>query len=83
MMKNIILVLFVLPTLFACIQTPDYQLSASTLHLKEVQILDPHAPETNEGITNELSGKYGEKVIHNYSQSAYDAKSARKVTQIE
>ncbi|WP_255555014.1 hypothetical protein [Moritella sp. 24] len=82
-MKNINLIVFVLPMLFACNQAPDYHLASSTLHIKEIQILDPHAPETNDGIINELDGNYGESIIRNYKQSAYDAKSARNVEKME
>ncbi len=81
MIKNISIILVIVPTLFACSQTPDYNFSASTLHIKEIQILDLNASETNDGITTQLNGSYGERVIRLYKQSAYDARSARTVIQ--
>lgn len=82
-MKHISLISLMLPLLFGCIQTPDYQLSASTRHLKEIQILDPQAPELNEGVINDLSGSYGERIIKSYQQSSYNAKDARDVEQVK
>lgn len=78
-MKYISLMLFIMPALNGCNQIPNYQLSASTLHLKEIQILDPQAPELNDGITTGLDGSYGEKIIKSYHQSVYDTKAARDV----
>lgn len=82
-MKNISLILLMTPMIFACNQVPDYQLSASTLHLKEIQILDPQAPALNDGISSGLAGSYGEQIMKNYQQSTYDAKAARDVQQVE
>ncbi|MFT5674487.1 MAG: hypothetical protein ACI808_000406 [Paraglaciecola sp.] len=81
MMKYFVPVLFVTPLLFGCVQEPNYTLSASTLYLKEIQILDPGAPVKNDGIITELQGKYGEKVMNTYQNSAYEAKSARTISQ--
>lgn len=69
--------------LFACNQVPDYQLSASTLHLKEIQMLNPQAPVLNDGITSGLTGAYGENIMRSYQQSSYDAKAARDIEQVE
>lgn len=82
-MKNISIILFIIPMLFACNQVPDYQLSASTLHLKEIQILDSQAPELNDGITSELSGSYGETIMKSYQDSSYEAKTARDLKQMD
>lgn len=80
-MKYICLILFSSQALLGCAQNPDYELSASTEYIKDIQILDPDAPERNDGINNAIEGKYGEKVITSYHSSAYDAKSARKISQ--
>jgi len=82
-MKNINIILVIVPSLFACSQTPDYNFSASTSHIKEIQILDIHASEANDGVTAQLNGSYGEVVMKYYTRSSYDAKSAREVTQAE
>jgi hypothetical protein len=80
MMKNLSLMLLCSLFLFGCVQEPNYELSASTEYIKEIQILDPDAPVKNDGITNTIEGKYGEKVITSYHKSAYEAKSARDIT---
>ena len=81
MMKHISLILLCSQFLFGCVQEPNYELSASTLYFKDIQILDPNAPAKNDFITNTLEGKYGQKVISSYHDSAYDAKSARDISQ--
>jgi len=80
-MKYFSLILFCSQFLFGCVQQPNYELSASTQYIKEVQILDPDAAARNDGINTELNGKYGQKVITSYHSSAYDAKSARSLSQ--
>ncbi|GIC79617.1 hypothetical protein [Moritella sp. F3] len=82
-MKHISLILLLTPLFVACNQIPDYQLSASTLHIKELQILDPQAPVSNDGIVNGISGIYGENIIKSYHQTTYDAKTARDIEQAE
>ena len=83
MMKYLAPMLFVAPLLFGCAQDPEYTFSESTSHLKEIQILDPGAPVKNDGIITELTGQYGEKVMQVYRNSAYEAKSARTISQPE
>ena len=80
-MKYISLILFCSQFLFGCVQQPNYELSASTQYFKDIQILDPDAPTKNDGITNTLEGKYGQKIISSYHESAYAAKTARDITQ--
>ncbi|MDX2321756.1 MAG: hypothetical protein QNK26_14305 [Moritella sp.] len=82
MMKCLSLILFCSQFLFGCVQEPNYELSASTEYVKDIQILDPDAPAKNDGITNAIEGKYGEKVISSYHKSAYEAKSARNISQV-
>jgi len=80
-MKYLSLILFCSQYLLGCVQEPNYELSASTQYYKDIQILDPDAPAKNDGITNTIEGKYGQKVITSYHDSAYDAKSARNISQ--
>jgi starvation-inducible outer membrane lipoprotein len=79
-MKNI-LILTISVMLAGCASEPDYQLSASTKHIKAVQVLDPTAGERNDGIVNSLDGQYGKKVINAYHKSDYEAKTARQLSQ--
>lgn len=81
MMKHISLMVFFSLWLVGCVQEPNYQLSASTDYVKEIQILDPDAPARNDGISNELNGKYGQKVISAYHDSAYVPNDARGISQ--
>lgn len=82
-MKHISLVLILAPLFTACNQVPDYQLSASTLHIQELQILDPQAPVSNDGLVSDISGVYGENIIQSYQRSTYDAKTARDIEHAE
>jgi len=45
--------------------------------MKQVQILDPGAPERNEGIVGVLEGNYGRRVMQTYRESNVAPKSAR------
>ena len=53
----------------ACTSVDEYPISGSLAKINETQILDPMAPENNEGIVNDLDGPYGEKVIAGYQKS--------------
>jgi len=80
-MKYFSLILFCSQFLFGCVQQPNYELSASTQYIKEIQVLDPDAAARNDGIDSGIEGKYGEMVISSYHNSAYDANSARNISQ--
>ncbi len=62
-----------------CAQQPDYILAVSNQQIKQVQILDPHAPERNDGIIATLDGNYGKNVVKKYQRSIYDMKSSRQM----
>lgn len=62
-----------------CAQQPDYILAASNKQIKQVQILDPNAPERNDGIMATLDGTYGKNVVKKYQRSIYDMKSSRQM----
>jgi|GEM_PF-1170747 len=65
-----------------CAQQPDYILTTSNQQIKAVQILDPQAPERNDGIIATLDGNYGKNVVRKYQRSIYDMKSSRQMKQI-
>jgi len=67
--------------IIGCAEQPNYQLTVASQQLKEVQVLDPMAPERNDGITATLDGNYGKNVINDYLSSSYDKKAGRDVTE--
>ncbi len=81
-MKSLSIITFTGLTMLGCAHHPDYQLGASYDYVNEIQVLDPEAPERNDGITTALDGKYGQKVMKIYQNSAYDVKSARDIKHI-
>lgn len=82
-MKSISVIIFATLATMGCTHHPEYELGASTEYIREIQILDPGAPERNDGITTGLDGKYGEKVIKTYQKSSYEVKSARDIKHIK
>jgi len=81
MMKIIIIIIISVLAIMGCAEQPNYQLSVASQQLKEVQVLDPMAPERNDGITATLDGNYGKNVINGYLSSSYDTKTGRDVTE--
>lgn len=80
LIKNTLLILCCLAVL-ACAQQPDYTLAKSNKQIKQVQILDPNAPERNDGIIATLDGNYGKNVVKKYQRSIYDMKTSRQMKQ--
>jgi hypothetical protein len=66
----------------SCAQQPNYILARSHEQIKQVQILDPTAPERNDGAIATLEGNYGKNVIRKYQRSVYDMKTSRQMTQV-
>lgn len=64
-----------------CAQQPNYQLAASNIQIKQVQILNPDAAELNDGIIATLDGNYGKNVVRKYQRSVYNMKESRQMTQ--
>lgn len=64
-----------------CAQQPEYILTTSNQQIKQVQILDPNAPERNDGIIATLDGNYGKNVVRKYQRSIYDMKASRQMKQ--
>jgi len=80
-MKISIVIITSALTTLGCAEQPSYQLATSSQQLKEIQILDPQAPERNDGIAVSLDGNYGKKVINGYLGSSYETKAGRDVTE--
>ncbi|BAJ01975.1 hypothetical protein [Shewanella violacea] len=64
-------------TQVGCAELNDFPMDASYLKVKQIQILDPSAPERNEGIVGVLEGNYGERVMKAYRESNVLPKEAR------
>ncbi|WP_068545746.1 hypothetical protein [Thalassotalea crassostreae] len=54
----------------SCTSVNEYPISGSYAKINEKQILDPMAPENNEGIVNNLDGSYGEGVVASYKKAS-------------
>ena len=79
LLKNLLLVLASVLVL-VCAEQPSYQLALSNTQIKQVQILNPHAAELNDGIIATLNGNYGKNVIIKYQRSVYNMKDSRQMT---
>jgi len=80
MKTSIVIITSALATI-GCATQPSYQLTTASQQIKEIQILDPQAPERNDGIAVTLDGNYGKNVINGYLRSSYDTKTGRDVTE--
>lgn len=69
--------------LTACAQINDFPMGESYQQVKQVQILDPGAPERNEGIVGILEGNYGERVMKAYRESNVAPREARGIISVE
>lgn len=74
-----VLLTFTCLLVLGCAQQPGYILATSNKQIKQVQILDPNAPERNDGIMATLDGNYGKNVVRKYQRSIYDMKSSRQI----
>ncbi|MBW8184722.1 hypothetical protein [Shewanella nanhaiensis] len=62
--------------LSSCAQVNDFPIGESYQQVKAMQVLDPDAPERNEGVVGVLNGKYGEKVMKTYRESSVEPSKA-------
>ncbi|WP_041421671.1 hypothetical protein [Shewanella sediminis] len=69
--------------LTACAQVNDFPMGESYQQVKQVQILDPGAPERNEGIVGVLEGNYGERVMQAYRVSNMSPQTGRDKVSIK
>jgi hypothetical protein len=84
--KKIIARVMTVPLLSAlllsgCVQRHQFSMVDSYQQVKQTQILDPGAPERNEGIVLPLEGNYGSAVTQAYRKSNSQPREARgKIT---
>ncbi|RTR38873.1 hypothetical protein EKG38_12005 [Shewanella canadensis] len=69
--------------LTACAQVNDFPMGESYQQVKQVQILDPGAPERNDGIVGVLEGNYGERVMQAYRISNEAPKTGREKVSVK
>lgn len=67
----------------ACSIDQEREISGAYADIKQMQILDPMAPENNTGVVNSLDGNVGQKVIKNYQAASYLPKEGRVVATFE
>ncbi|WP_022942109.1 hypothetical protein [Psychromonas hadalis] len=63
----------------ACSIDQNHEISGTYADIKEMQILDPMAPENNAGVVNALNGVVGQKVMQGYQATTYSPKEGRAV----
>lgn len=66
----------------ACTQINDFPMGESHYQIKQVQILDPEAPEKNDGIILSLDGSYGQRVMQAYRGSTVSPTTAKSMGSI-
>lgn len=81
--KNHIFTLSLLIAVSACSIDQKREISGAYADIKQMQILDPMAPENNVGVVNSLEGNVGQKVIKGYQATSYLPKEGRVVATFE
>ncbi|NMP14878.1 hypothetical protein [Thalassotalea sp. Y01] len=79
-MKKFLILLSTTAVFSGCSTIPEYPISGTYAKINEMQILDPMAPENNNGIVNELDGNYGKKAMESYKEATYVSKEGRTNT---
>ncbi|MCL1144561.1 hypothetical protein L2747_00815 [Shewanella marinintestina] len=82
--KNIYFVAILISAfaIVGCTQINDFPMGESHYQIKQVQILDPEAPERNDGIILSLDGTYGQKVMQSYRGSSVAPATAKGIGSI-
>lgn len=81
--KNSILILLLTVGLSACSLDQEHEISGAVADIKQVQILDPMAPENNAGIVNSLEGNLAKQVVEGYQKNTYSPKEGRDIAIVE
>ena len=81
--KNLILLLFLSVVVSACSIDQTHEISGANTAIKQMQILDPMAPENNAGVVNSLEGNVAKKAMNGYQKSTYSPKEGRIAATIE
>lgn len=77
--KNSIFILLLTVGLSACSLDQEHEISGVYADIKQMQILDPMAPENNAGVVNSLDGNVAKQVMNGYQKSTYTSKEGRDV----
>lgn len=83
LIKKSIAMVPVIIAIAACSVNPEYGISGTYADIKQMQVLDPMAPENNSGVVNSLQGNLGKKVMTGYQSTTYSAKEGRAVPSLE
>ena len=67
----------------ACSIDQEHEISGNYADIKEMQILDPMAPENNAGVVNSLQGNVAKKAVDGYQKSTYSPKEGRDIATVE
>ena len=81
--QNSIFILLLTVGLSACSLDQEHEISGAYADIKQMQILDPMAPENNAGVVNALEGNVAKNVINGYQKSIYSAKEGRDLATAE
>jgi len=83
LIKKLIATGAVIIAVAACSVNPEYGISGTYADIKQMQVLDPMAPENNSGVVNSLEGNLGKKIMSGYQSTTYSVKEGRVVPTIE
>lgn len=81
--ENSIFMLALIIAISACSVDQEHQISGAYADINAMQILDPMAPENNNGIVNSLEGNVGQKAMKGYQASTFSPKEGRIAATIE
>ena len=81
--KNSIFILLLTVGLSACSIDQEHEISGAYAAIKQMQILDPMAPENNAGVVNSLEGNVAKQAMNGYQQSTYSPKEGRDIATVE
>jgi hypothetical protein len=81
--KNTILILLSAIAVSACSIDQEHEISGNYADIKEMQILDPMAPENNAGVVNALEGKVAKQAMTGYQKSTYLPKEGRNIATVD
>jgi|GEM_PF-3274108 len=81
--KNSICLLLLIIGISACSLDQEHEISGAYADIKQMQILDPMAPENNAGVVNALEGNVAKQTMNGYQKSTYSPKEGRVAASIE
>jgi hypothetical protein len=81
--KNSLFILVLTFGLSACSLDQEHEISGAVADIKQMQILDPMAPENNAGIVNSLEGNVAKQAMNGYQKSTYSPKEGRDIATVD